>query len=903
MRYYLLIYLVMALALLIVWFRGANILYFWDDTWFFNPFKRLEFALHSWVTNNLGAFAPESVFLPVLIFWFIPLSLFGIPLWLQQQLFYFVGLFIMFAGFHYFTKIYSRFFGVRLSDTVIFGGSLLYVFNYFSMIYTFNLYKWHIMTVAFLPIAIAIYISEINSTIVKRVLLTALITSLAMLGLIKSWPFIILCLNLFIIYTSLIRSNGQKYRYLSRTLAEVLLFNTSLMMLTTYMWYPSLFLSAQVNVSTHIRRIDIDIYYYNLLENTKYNTILNVIFFRGIPELYVATFYEYLHFLAEHPLLLAITIAWIIAFIPPILNKPANNRDTIPHLITIAFSILFLSITQTPLKDLYSWIYRSWYGFGLFNNPWPNVGFVYVFSLSYMFARGMQLVLDRIKIRRGTVKSIVAVAIICASISHAWPLATGDFIPSIARTYLPQYTIDMVELINSIADEQVTNVLIIPAVPNLARVSYDHGGYIGNYMELQLIDTGVIGSYTDTAIGVNKLIEVVRDLYTKEQLLYWHTPGAFADLDNNLRYIIPVKLFNITGLEPLIIANIKFFTTKERCVNVTFKGLPVGKIDILVHKIQYISMGNSIKTHVTSETVASGYIDNESFSISFKVSEYTLVEPRVYNDSNTSYILIGDCRASYDVFYGYQFFIALRLLNVKYVVIRNDVHTWKENILAYSNIDYKFLIDFFDIAQQYNYTRKIYSETRYTIYEIQDPVGLVYIPNKIICEDLEGEYLFGEYKVPSLVKALSMIPPDSTNLAIIDTSVCKRIAFKQSIYVTSSYDIAKISPTYYEVRVTSTDAPFIMVFSQNYDANWIATNYHGKEYMHVKANGYSNAYIISDSGNILVRLIYRLDESYKRSIWVSLIAYAISAVLILLYHIIKRHPQLLRCYDSMASFP
>lgn len=888
MRYYLLIYFVIVLALLIVWFRGSNVLYFWDDTWFFNPFKRLEFALHSWVTNNLGVFASESSFLPVLIFWFIPLSLFGIPIWLQQQLFYLIELFIIFTGFHYFTKVYSRFFSVRISDAVIFGGSLLYVFNYFSMIYTFNLYKWHIMTVALLPIAIAIYIREINSSIVKRVLLTALITSLAMLGLIKTWPFIILCLNLFMIYTSLIWSNGQKCRYI-RTLAEVLLFNTSLMMLTAYMWYPSLFLSAQVNLSTHVRRVDIDLYYYYLLENTKYNTILNVILFRGIPELYVASFYEYLHFLAEQPLLLAITIVWIIAFISPILNKPVNNRDTIPHLIIIAFSILFLSITQTPLKDLYSRIYRSWYGFGLFNNPWPNIGFIYVFSLSYMFARGIQLVLDRIKIRGRTVKRIVAAVIICASISHAWPQATGDFIPNMARTYLPQYMIHMVELINSIADKQRANVLIMPAVPNLARVSYDHGGYIGNYMELQLINSGVIGSYTDTVIGVNKLIEIFRDLYTKEQLLYGRTLGAFADLDNSLRYMIPVKLFNITGLEPFIVANIKFFTTKERCVNVTFKGLPVGKIDVLVHKIQYISMGNSIKTNVTSETVVSGYIDNESFSISFKVPEYTLVEPRVYNDSNTSYILIGDCGANYDVFYGYQFFIALRLLNVKYVVIRNDVQAWKENILGYSNIDYKFLIDFFDIAQRYNYVRKIYSETRYTIYEVLGPVGLVYIPSEIICADLEGEYLFGEYRVPSLVKALSMIPPDSTNPAIIDTSICKKIVFKQSIQVTSNYSIAKISPTYYEVRVNSTDAPFIMVLSQNYDANWIATN-DGKEYMHVKANGYSNAYIISDSGNILVRLIYKLDESYRRSIWISLITYAITVVLILLYHTIRRHP-------------
>lgn len=864
-----------SIILCVVWFRGPHILYYWDDSYIFNSLKLIKNTIYGWTMDNLGSLWLGASLIPTLMH--IPASLVKLPIWIQQQIFYVILIFTTLYSINYFINNYSKFFNIYIPTIAILGGSLLYIFNYFSMVYTFNLYKWHIMAIAFLPLALGIYIRElaIGSNMLKRLGLTSLVTSIAMLGGIKTWPTTFLLINVFILYLNIVKKTEAK-----KMMLEVLCFNILTILLTTYMWMPSIVLSSQTLTSVYTSTKDIEGYTRLLILRSGDNTILNTILFTGVYKrsppytlLYSPGLYFYL-----------VLIAWIFAILPALRKK--NLIDVFPHMITLLASILFISILNTPLREIYIAIYRSWYGFTIFNDPWPPLGYIYVLAFSYMFARGVGVLYNFIvdlsrNLKKFLCKSLIILAIVF-TILHAWPMITGDFV--LGRTSIPSTEFEIADSINNLLNDYGYNVLILPAVPTLANISYsdhDNKGYVGNYIVSQLINAPVIGSYTDGAIrSGNDLLNIVRGLYYRDQLFYWNKYGAFADLDANVTYVIPRFFFDKNMSKNLVLANMKFFSKYGGCVNVTFKGSYIGHADVLVHTLVTIDNSSS-RIKVFSRTIANIYSEAKEYSLTFNISANTLVEPRVYNTSNVEFIFIGKCDARVEMPYAYQFFISLRLLNVKYVVIRGDVAPWP-GVLPYPRFDYEFMVKLFNFVEQYGLVRKVKDSNKYTIYEVIKPMGLIYIPDKIICANLSGETWFGEYKIPSIVKALSYIPIDALHPALVDMSACKglNIQLQDLSHNVVDIDVTINTPTMYYVKIINASSPILLILSQNYDL-WKAFHDNQEVRQHIKVNGYANAWIINITGSFNITLLYGLEEPYRFSLIFTFFNYIILMILVM----------------------
>lgn len=97
---------------------------------------------------------------------------------------------------------------------------------------------------------------------------------------------------------------------------------------------------------------------------------------------------------------------------------------------------------------------------------------------------------------------------------------------------------------------------------------------------------------------------------------------------------------------------------------------------------------------------------------------------------------------------------------------------------------------------------------QYAMYRINHRVGLIYVSDVIICINLKRMIWFSEYKVPSIIKALSHIPVNALYPAIIDISLYGNVTMyngKGNFNGTKSrckvVKVIKHSPVSYDVEI------------------------------------------------------------------------------------------------------
>jgi hypothetical protein len=91
----------------------------------------------------------------------------------------------------------------------------------------------------------------------------------------------------------------------------------------------------------------------------------------------------------------------------------------------------------------------------------------------------------------------------------------------------------------------------------------------------------------------------------------------------------------------------------------------------------------------------------------------------------------------------------------------------------------------------------------------------------------------------------------------------------------------KESPTLYEVQVKS-EAPFILVFLQNYDRNWrVYVNSHQiPDENHLKVNAFANGWLIEETGNLKIKIEYETQKLIRASAILSIILPALLIILL-----------------------
>jgi len=174
---------------------------------------------------------------------------------------------------------------------------------------------------------------------------------------------------------------------------------------------------------------------------------------------------------------------------------------------------------------------------------------------------------------------------------------------------------------------------------------------------------------------------------------------------------------------------------------------------------------------------------------------------------------------------------SLRFLGVKYVVM--------DSAEGYSKLPLKGV----KLEKEFGSVR---------IYKVEDPLPIIYFSNSLVTTDrLDVRSVVDQHKL-FVLKDQSQFPGN--------------ITFSSEVRLNWTY----ISPVEYKVRVNST-GPFFLVFTDTYDDGWSASSAN-KTYAHFVGNGYSNAWLVDDSGSFEMRIEFRPNALFYYGSVISLLS-------------------------------
>ncbi|RSN76943.1 hypothetical protein [Candidatus Methanodesulfokora washburnensis] len=162
---------------------------------------------------------------------------------------------------------------------------------------------------------------------------------------------------------------------------------------------------------------------------------------------------------------------------------------------------------------------------------------------------------------------------------------------------------------------------------------------------------------------------------------------------------------------------------------------------------------------------------------------------------------------------------ALRFLGIKYVVIDS----------ADSTSD-SFPVEGLKLRKEIGSIK---------IYEVENSLPLIYPTNSLTVLKEDKRFAFLNAKNSSLFVLEGQSP------------FSKNVEFSSKVNISWTY----VSPVEYRVKVNST-GPFFLVFLETYDDGWSASS-SGRIYTHFIGYGYSNAWLINDSGCFEVKVEFR----------------------------------------------
>jgi hypothetical protein len=125
------------------------------------------------------------------------------------------------------------------------------------------------------------------------------------------------------------------------------------------------------------------------------------------------------------------------------------------------------------------------------------------------------------------------------------------------------------------------------------------------------------------------------------------------------------------------------------------------------------------------------------------------------------------------------------------------------------------------------------------IYEVENSLPLIYSTNSLTVLKEDKRFAFLNAKNSSLFVLEGQSP------------FSKSVEFSSKVNISWTY----VSPVEYRVKVNST-GPFFLVFLETYDDGWSASS-SGRAYTHFIGYGYSNAWLVNDSGSFEVKIEFK----------------------------------------------
>ena len=284
-----------------------------------------------------------------------------------------------------------------------------------------------------------------------------------------------------------------------------------------------------------------------------------------------------------------------------------------------------------------------------------------------------------------------------------------------------------------------------------------------------------------------------------------------------------------------------------------------------------------------------GYFGTDSTSSLISRPLITGSNPYIYPQYseeiiNYVYTLFSNLSVSYNVTTANSLGKILGLLNVKYLVVDTSINPEFYGLPPISNTTNTLnRLEWATLEEEFG-NLLVYENTYFTphVYATQNPV-LINGSLDAMTQTIANE--------SDLSKSALFLSEQNDLAKIVKVSQ----ASSENISVTYN----EINPTEYDVHVYNASEPFLLVLSESYDPNWIAlvNGQQVSDQYHFVANGYANAWYLSENGTFQVVLSFEPQRLFYNSLIISLATFSAFTVSIL----VLERKKLLKSQDNEPS--
>nr|MDO8135730.1 hypothetical protein [Candidatus Njordarchaeum guaymaensis] len=879
-------------------FDEGCIIYFWDAWLPFDARILIEKYSSAWLEENLGGLnSSTNVILTSAIYWFM--GLLGLPLYMCQKTIYFTtlaasGVASYFAFMRFSEDIFKR----SLTRVPVMAGALLYMYNPYAMIYTWLYYPQTCFSLPALPLAVYCMLSlrnELSHTSVdlRRVIIWDLAFSINMLLVFMSGiknligVSILILVIILVAFLSLPAARTRSVLLLTPVLCSLLL--------TAYFWLPVL-LSLIVPHASYTLPKGTS-YVFPLKIRTAMATPLNTMQIVGMSNLSLEGVRPTLSYFYESPFVRALLSVPMAVSLAPIFQRRSVKALLVFSLLLITY-VGCISVTHLPLvQDFYVALYTAVPLLVVLNDPWAVFGLAYVFLLSILFSHGAEVI--SIVVGEGValcrkrqtmcytrilacLRMLALLAFLVTPLVTSLPLVTGRFVPRFnpvrsvagisnlsAEVKLPPYEMNAAEYLNSLADGKV---LVLPSTETLTNVTHQTYSYAARQILSLSASKQFVGTSSTIAATLgdktNPLLHLVTCLRSEQDFLSGGALHELLGLDYG-GFIVPKLLFTNGASSDGRYLPYEFHSERGGRLSITF--LAKSKVGHVGVEFLTIDERYEPKIAPLRTFIYHAYSDNQThtFLVDLFLGRRDVVRPRIWFDAlgDVECIVVEPVGAGHSEprVIGYQYVNALRLLGIKYVVVRHDVHG--SVVMGIVEPNSGFVARFLEAHG----LLKVQTFGPIDIFEVRGPIHDVYISQKTLTSPAFDR---------GVLEILSL-RIDFSETVISDSS------FDLSHDVKGNFRITKATPDMYVVHVDQSMSPFIVILGQNYDPFWegyVVRNGSKREILHrhFLVNWFANGWYVNETGRFDVELCYSPTKLYSFGRSVSLMTLMISFLMAIL---------------------
>lgn len=878
------------------WFRGNSILYFWDQTFPFNPKENAYEFYFSWFsTRNFGSPATGQSYLPFFVIIYLLHDVLDMSLSTSQAVLFY-GLFSSTGlSIYFFMK---DVYGKRGSNLV---AALFYMFNLYFIGYTIqNGVQSSIWLIAYMPLTLLLFRRGLietakNGSMSFRYILYTALSTLLIAPSVTNWAFsaavvpIFLTYYLFLILTQ--KANKSKllllFKYGMISFVSILLFNS---------WY---FVPAAFFFSSDVILPSFSVLLEWLSGNAVYTTPLSVM--RFIPNTFYASGpWPYFSWAGLYTGNLSF-FTIISFFIPMVALFPLSSIRFLKndHHYTFFLTLFVIYVTLAmglrsplPFGQVYLWLFMHINWFIIFTNNFMAWGLPLLFVYSLLFGRGMEFVHKKLRFRMNGARALSVVAILTILVVgiYPWPIWTGDMFPKVGdeistyRVRIPSYFYNASRYMMDHPGGY--KILALPKGGPLYSENWTYG-YVGQDIFPLLSGQPTISTTYYQPTSVYGLYDVACDVI--EDPNYVNTTTSYAKLLSalNVRYILLREdAYSVTGaIPPFDLERIESFLNRQQNISLvaSFEKVKIYENEDFTPEIstsrnvfvfspspQYpYGIGWTLSNYRGTWLSAFGTLtmENKSMHVSFSpiagktfaynplrnavalnvsANEYPYLLVTFSTNAHSTLATLVSSLADADFGGGYQYLFASN-------------PTLTSSGASYNSLETFTLV--YDLRRT-GLTRNI----TYVQFQLASMANSNSSNLSLTIDDVK----FVKYpyaRKSDIVNFIINEPLDTRDTAIVaDASFSWLTSKLNGSHTPAGLNFAKVNPTNYKVRITASTGPFILTLAQAYNTNWIAKVNNiriGDEY-HFPVNGYANGWLIAKEGS------FEIDLEYSPQIFVDL---------------------------------